>query len=77
MNLRFQTPDEAADEVYEAITDSEGWLTLIEVAELLDIDTEEDFEAVSDLKMVLTLMARYGRVRRMKYLSGEVYYQAA
>jgi hypothetical protein len=65
MNLRYQTLPEAAEEVIAAIENEEEWLTVQDIADLLDIEADDDPEALKPLLMVLTFMARHGMVQRL------------
>lgn len=74
MNLRYQTLPEAADEVAELMED-EGWLTVADVADLLDIEADEDPEVFKPVVLVLEYMVSRGRAQCLKGSIGDTLYR--
>jgi Fe2+ or Zn2+ uptake regulation protein len=76
MNLSYQAIEEAADEVREAMKEEEGWLTVRDVADLMEVDYEEEPEALQPVIDVLNFLALRGRVYRVRSFGGGTLYRA-
>ena len=75
MNLRYQTLPEAAEEVIELMEDEEGWLTVQDVAELLDIEADEGPDDLKPVVLVLEYMVAHGHAYRIRAGLGDPLYR--